>query len=229
MRTVAVAIWLVLLLASFAEAEEMACLSYQQGGNFIEWVEKDEPRGLRIVARDPKWSNPSLKRPANAQCDTCPNGQIANASFWLEVGGFSQARGWNLEATLADAVAVIFTSSIYRLPPGATVRAKTDAVPISLGDLTGLARRIVIEASDGWSGEMIALWVGKGCVSVSGLLFARSVAEIATDGLDVFAGSIGVEWYRPAPDPHLLDPPPLGQDEGFPLGDAFRRRYMERP
>jgi hypothetical protein len=195
-------------------------------------VEQDEPRGIRIVARDPKWSNPvrvvATNRDASAHCDTCPNGQIANASFWLEVGGFSQAMPRDLEAALADAVAVIFASSPYRLP-GATVRAKADAVPISLGDLTGLARRIDIEDSDGWSGEMIALWVGKGCVSVSGLLFARSVAEVAADGLDVFAGSIGVEWYRPAPDPHVLNPSSLGQDEGFPLGDAFRRRYMEQP
>jgi hypothetical protein len=196
----------------------MSCRFYHHGGDSIEWVEQDEPRGMRIVPHDPKWTNPSqaMEGGVGAGCKTCPGGQIANANFRLAVGDFPQARTQDLEAALSpDAVALIFASPPYGLP-GATFRAKADAVPVSIGDLTGLARRIGIERPGGWAGEVIAMWVGKGCVSVFALLTANSAVEIATDGLDVFARAIGAEWYKPAPN---WSNTPL---KSFGLGDGFR-------
>jgi len=88
MRVVAVAIWLSLLLAPFAEAEEMACRFYRSDNNSIEWVEQGEPRGMRIVARDPRWQifGLSLEGTRHAGCPTCSRGEIAGAVLWVGTG-----------------------------------------------------------------------------------------------------------------------------------------------
>jgi hypothetical protein len=198
----------------------MPCRFAHHDGNSIKWLELGEQRGFRIVARDPRWKGPSLglEGQFGAYCETCPNdGQIANATLRLAVSDSSQATRQDLEAAVSpNAVALFLASPPYRIP-GATYHANADAVPVSIGDLTGLARRIGIEAPGG-SGEVIALQVGKGCVSVFALLTARSAAEIATDGLDVFARAVGMEWFKPDPDPFYSDK----FFKSFGLGDNFR-------
>jgi len=52
---------------------------------------------------------------------------------------------------------------------------------------------------------------------------------MSIDRLSAFQ-AIGIDWYLPAPDPRVLNPPlPPMQGEGFPLGDAFRRHHLEQP
>jgi hypothetical protein len=220
MRFVAVTIWLVLLLAH-AGAEEMACRSYLSGGNFIEWVERGKQRGLRIVAHNPKWTAPTLglEGTRDARCETCPSEQITDASFRLAVGDLSQSKRQDQEsATSSEAVAAIMTSIPF-YAAGATFSAKSDAMPASIGDLTGLARRIGIELA-GRSAEVTALQVDKGCVSVFAVLSTRDGAPIAADGLAVFARGIGVEWYTPAQNPDVLRP--FKPEKFLGLGDGFR-------
>jgi len=200
----------------------MDCRRYDDRANSVEWVEKGEPRGMRILARDRRWIDPAFRIEGQhyALCDTCPRGQIAVASnFRFAIGDFSQTRREDLEAAVSpDAVAQIFAAPPYGIT-GVTYRAKGDAVPVSLGELTGLARRIGIEEPGGWSGEVIALWVSKGCVSVSALLTATSATEIAADGLDMFVRAFGAEWYKPMPNSFNT---PL---KFFGLGDGFRPEY----
>jgi hypothetical protein len=202
MRFVAMAAaWLVVLLSP-AGAEEMACRFRHHGGNSIEWVEKDEPRGIRIVARDPKWS--ALQGTRDTHCATCPDDQIANATLHLAVGDFSRATAADLESALSPGAVPLVWAPLPFWAPGATFHAKANAVPVAIGDLAGLARRIGIDAPGGRSSEVIPLWVGKGCVSLFGLLSTRTGAEIAIDALDVFVRAIDTEWYRSAPDPSVL-------------------------
>jgi hypothetical protein len=102
-------------------------------------------------------------------------------------------------------------------------------VPASVGDLEGRVRHIGIESRDGQSHEVLALRLMKGCLLVTGILYAKDGAAIALDRFSAFAKAIGIEHYTPAPDPQAVNRPHAEPDEGFPLGDAFRRRHMEQP
>jgi hypothetical protein len=230
MRIIAIALGLFALFSSSAWGENAACRWYMSGPQFTEWVEQGEQRGARIVARDPKWQLHDLGHAANgAGCQTCSNEEIAGATLWLGVNESApSAIHDDLESAVApDVVARMMARFPFQLS-GADFQAKTAAVPASIGDLEGRLRLIGIESRDGHSHEVLALRVVKGCVSMVGILYAKDGATIALDQFSAFVQAIGIEWYKPASDPQILNPPPAEPNEGLPLGDAFRRRYMEQ-
>jgi hypothetical protein len=104
------------------------------------------------------------------------------------------------------------------------------ALPATIGDFDGRVRHIRIQSRDGQSYEVLALRVVKGCLPMFGILYAKDGAAIALDRFSAVAQAIGIERYKRASNPQALNaPPPAEPNEGFPLGDAFRRRYMEQP
>ena len=228
MRALTVAIGLFVLLSSFARAEDIACRSYKFGPHFTEWVERGEQRGARIVVRDPKWQLDALgwHATSTAYCQACFGEEIAEAVLWLVARDPADR---DIESALTtEAVARTMFGFPFQVSD-AHFRAKTDTTTASIGELEGRARVIGIESRDGRSNEIIALFVGKGCVSLFGILYANGGAEIAIDRWGAFAQATGIEWYKPPPDAHILNPPPRPPADEFPLGDAFRRRYLEKP
>jgi len=230
MRVAAIAMGLFVLLCFSARGEDVVCRWYMGGKHFTEWVEQGEQRGARIVARDPKWELSGLGWHATSQagCQTCSDDQIAGATLWFGTGDFFVSQKGEFERALSpEAVARMMAPFPFQVS-GADFRAKTAIVPASLGELEGRARVISIKSDDGRSHEVIALFVGKGCLSLFGILYIKGGAEVALDSLNAFVQAIGVESYKPIPDPRFLNPPPPPEDT-FPLGDAFRRRYIEKP
>jgi hypothetical protein len=96
--------------------------------------------------------------------------------------------------------------------------------------LEGRARAIGVKLLGGSPRHVIALSAMKGrCLTLYGVLYAKEGAEIAIDRLASFVSAIRVESYAPVQDPGLIaHPPPRPPLEGFLLGDAFRRRYIDQ-
>jgi hypothetical protein len=94
---------------------------------------------------------------------------------------------------------------------------------MSVSGLEGRARVFAIKHRSGRTQHVIALAVAKDCLSLEGILFGKDGAAITIDRLDGFVRAIGVERNQ---SDFCARPPPPRKDE-FPLGDAFRRRYMD--
>jgi len=224
MRIVAAIVCLLVMLPC-AMAEDVTCWGYLNSRNTVEWVERGEQHGVRLVARDARWRlhGLGLEGTRGAVCETCSSGQVTGAAIWLGARDFAPGTAQDLERALSlDAVAQ--RMAVAPMVMRGVFQAKGDVVPASLGELTGRARRISIDLHAGKRVEVIALNVVRGCVSMFAILNARAGAEIAADGLEVFAQGIDVEWYTPVPDPLILrtKPPKWPWPRHPGLGNDFR-------
>jgi hypothetical protein len=228
MRIVAATAAIVILLSSVAMGQDAACRWYQSGPHYTEWVEHGEQRGARIIARDPKWEirdDLAFHAITRVVCQSCSDNQINGALLWLGVAGdLISTRGLD-EWVTAESVAARLAPAPFGTP--AEFHAKTDTGAVFLSGLEGRVRAIGINYRDGRSEQMIALAVAKDCLSLFALVGARDGAEFGIDQLDQFVRAIEVERYEPDFNPHVLLPPPPPDE--FPLGDAFRRRYIDQP
>src|SRR5258705_1904980 len=226
MRVVAAAVGLFILLPSLAKGED-ACRWYMYGAYATEWLEQGEERGARIVARDFKWQVDdafAFHSMSHAICHDCLDDQISRAMLWMRVAEDAVSIG-DLDGKVSPQAVAAWMRVTPSAISGAEFVAQSDAVSASLGELEGRARVIGVKYGDGRSDELVALAVAKGCFSLFGVLYANDHAKIAIDRVDAFVRAIGVEWYRPPPDsmrsPRFIPP------EDLPLGDAFRRRYID--
>jgi hypothetical protein len=230
MRIVVAATAALVVLSCAARGEDDACRSYPSAEpHAIEWVEHGEQRGARIVVRDPHWElgNSRPYATSKAVCETCSNGQVAGAVLWF--GAFDTSN-----RDLEREVAPEWVANMMAPPPfqmfGAELHADTESVPVAIDGLEGRARAIGVKFFGDSPRHVIALSATKGrCLTLYGVLYAKEAAEIAIDRLASFVSVIRVESYTPTPDPRVIAHPPARPPlEGFPLGDAFRRRYIDQ-
>ncbi len=227
MRSAVVAMAAVVLMSSAAKGEDDVCRWYMNGAYATEWIDQGEEHGARIVARDPKWQVDdafAFHSMSHATCRNCLDGQIGNAALWLRAAADFVSIKDLEEAVSPQAVAARMRVSPFGIS-GAEFFAVSEAVSVSLVELTGRARVINVKYGDGRSDKFIALAVVKGCFSLFGILFAKDGAQVGIDGVEAFASAIGVEFYKPPSNPYVNKPPlqPAPWDN-LPLGDAVRRR-----
>jgi hypothetical protein len=219
MRVVAATVAAFLLMSANVAGE-----GADRGGLHVaQHVEGSEQPSARIVVRDPRWqvSDAFGHGITRAECEACPDGQIAGAYLWLSSVD-RNISDVELDRALSESVIVRLALDPFGLS-GFQPRAETEIVPTSVSGLEGRARVFGIKNRSGRTQHVIALAVAKDCVSLNGILFGKDGAAITIDRLEEFVRAIGVERNQAD---FCARPPPPPKDE-FPLGDAFRRRYME--
>jgi hypothetical protein len=220
MRIVAATVAAFLLMSANVMGEGAG-----RGLHIAQSVERSQQPAAHIVVRDPRWQLSdalAFHGVTQAVCEGCPDGQIGGAYLWLHSADRNISDD-ELDRALSESVILRLVWDPFMLS-GIQPRPETEIVPVSLSGLTGRARVFGIKNREGGMQHVIALSVAKDCLSLDGILFAKDGVAIAIDRLDGFVRAIGVE--RNQADFCASKRPPEPPNE-FPLGDAFRRRYID--
>jgi hypothetical protein len=213
----------LLLIASFcvAQGADESCHFQSRGGRYVEWTDRGEYRGARIVSRSPSWELDdvfSYHGITWVTCATCSDEQLAGA-MWFGLQDSSQR---DLDRMIApDSIARAMTRFPFRLYDAEFV-PKSGAVRVSVGGLEGLAQVLGVRPHEGRASELITFATARDCLVLSGILFEKGGAPTSIDRLAPFSAAIAVESYKP--DPPKFTPSPIPDE--LPLGDA-RKRLQE--
>jgi hypothetical protein len=220
-RTAAiVALIVVALVSGSALAEDAACKSRSSGPNFIEWIERGQLRGVRLLSHDPKWQVQGGQHvTAGVVCKSCADGSGLGAALSF---GVASPGTYNVERAISpDSVAKFTRGYPFRFT-GVHPRDESKRVDATVGPLAGRARVFSVQLAGGATGEVIALAVVQNCLSIFGIFYHGALAPIVPVELEAFTGAVDLEFYTPPPEPQRVRPP-----IDFPLGDEYRRRYMK--
>jgi len=186
------------------DAAGAPCRWYKSGAYFTEWLESDGLHGARIASHDPRWKLGDLGWHATGEavCEACRAGQLARAVLWL---GVSDPSKRDLEELLSvDSVPMAMWPFPFQIS-GAKFHMDSEPVRAFFAGREGRARTVHIEFKDGHMGYVIASAVADGCVSLFGILHAAGGTEVSMGDLADVESVIGLELYKPAPDPQILE------------------------
>jgi hypothetical protein len=190
------------LFPVFVDAAEDHCRWYKSGAYFTEWLESDGQHGARIASHDPRWKLRDLGWHATGEavCESCRAGQLDRAVLWLHGSGPRDLQ----ELLSVDSVAMAMWPFPFQIS-GAKFHMDAEPVRALFARREGRARTVRIEFGDGRIGHVIASAVVDGCVSLFSILHASGATEVSMGDLADVESVIGLELYKPAPDPQILE------------------------